>query len=263
MPTVIVSKPDPASMLIGKYLTEHYFEPTDKSFGEYRVHTYKNADLIIINTLHVHAQWLEEMYPSDLYIVASKHSAESGIPCLTVHTTGNWGDAMLGGFPRTLSYAPAQYMLAALQALKKEKEKRGLEKYSVSYEATHHGPTLNTPIMFVEIGSTEEEWMDQEAAAAVGEAIIHALEPVDVPTAIGIGGGHYAPRFTDIALRKGIAFGHIAPRYALEQLDEYMFRQAVEKTVPTPAYISFHGVPEHLLDLFLEWASSFKLKPVK
>lgn len=263
MPTVVVSKPDPASMLIGKYLTEHYFEPTDKGFGNYRVHRYGNADLIIIDTLHIHAQWLEERYPSDLYIVASKHSAESGIPCLTVHTTGNWADALFGGFSRTLSYAPAQHMLAALKALREEKKKRGLEKYSVSYEVTHHGPTLNTPIMFVEIGSTEEEWGDEEAAAVVGEAIIKALEPEDVPTAVGIGGGHYAPRFTDIALRKGIAFGHMAPKYVLEHLDEDMFKQAVERTVPAPTYVSFHGVPSDLKEVFLEWAEALNLKTVK
>ncbi len=262
MPTVVVSKADPASMLIGRYLTENYFEPTDKTFGRYRVHVYEEVDMIVIDTEHVFAQWLEERYPSDVYIVASRHSAESGIPCLTVHTTGNWGDAMLGGFPRTLSYAPARRMLAALRRLEEERRRRNLE-YSVSYEVTHHGPTLNTPIMFVEVGSTEEQWMDEEAAAAVGEAIIAALEPGEEDSAVGIGGGHYAPRFTQIALKKGIAFGHMAPRYALPSLDPEMLDAAVERTVPRPKYYALHGVPEEMKGMIEEWAERWGLKRIK
>jgi len=261
MPTVVISKPDPASMLIGKYLTENYFEPSDKEFCGYRVHTYKNADLIVIDTLHIHAQWLEERYPSDLYIFASKHSAESGIPCLTVHATGNWGDAMLGGNARSLSPAPAQYMYTALRWLKRGKEEENLEKYKVSYEVTHHGPTLNTPLMFVEVGSTETEWMDTKAARVVGDAIIAALEPEDAKAvAIGVGGGHYAPRFTDIAIKKCVAFGHMAPKYALDMLDEHMFRLALERTVPRPNYCITHGLDDEWTNRIENWAKKLGIK---
>ncbi|MDN5358328.1 MAG: D-aminoacyl-tRNA deacylase [Candidatus Diapherotrites archaeon] len=259
MPTVVVSKRDMASVLIGEYLTENYFEKTDKTFGNYHVFRYKNADLIIIDTEHIYADWLEEKYPSDLYIVASRHSAESGIPCLTVHTTGNWGDAMYGGKSRTLSRAPAQHMLSALRYLKEHP----LEGFSVSYEVTHHGPTTETPIMFVEVGSTENEWGNEEAAAVVAEAIIAGLEPEKVPTAIGVGGGHYAPRFTEIALKKSIAFGHMAPRYAFDYLDEYMLRQAVEKTVPRPEYYAMHGVSEEVKETLEEIVEEYGLQRIR
>ncbi len=258
MPTVVVSKRDPASVKIGEYLTENYFEKTEKTFGNYHVFKYGDTDLIIIDSEHIYADWLEERYPSDLYIVASRHSAESGIPCLTVHATGNWGDAMYGGQSRTLSTAPAQHMLSALRYM----AEHPLEGFSVSYEVTHHGPTLKTPIMFVEIGSTEEQWVREDAAEIIGEAIVAGIHPADAPTAIGIGGGHYAPRFTKIAL-KGVAFGHMAPKYAFDFLDEYMLRQAVERTVPRPEYYAVHGVKDELLELVEAVAQEYGLKRIK
>ncbi len=259
MPTIVVSKKDPASVNIGEYLTENYFEKTDKTFGNYHVFKYGNADLIIIDSEHIYADWLEERYPSDLYIVASRHSAESGIPCLTVHTTGNWGDALYGGQSRTLSYAPAQHMLAALKYL----AGHPLEGFSVSYEVTHHGPTLDTPVMFVEIGSTEEQWVREDAAEIVGEAIMAALNPINAPAAIGIGGGHYAPRFTQIALKKGVAFGHMLPKYAFPFADEYMLRKAVERTVPKPRYYAMHGVPDEIKKILAEIVEEYGLERIK
>jgi len=259
MPTIVVSKRDPASVKIGEHLTENYFEKTEKTFGNYHVFRYGNADLIIIDSEHIYADWLEEKYPSDLYIVASRHSAESGIPCLTVHTTGNWGDALYGGQSRTLSLAPAQHMLSALKYI----SEHPLEGFSVSYEVTHHGPTLNTPIMFVEIGSTEEQWVREDAAEIIGEAIIAALTPADAPTAIGVGGGHYAPRFTKIALKKGVAFGHMLPKYAFPFADEYILRQAVERTVPRPKYYAIHGVTEEIREIVEEIAEEYGLERVK
>ncbi len=240
MPTVVVCKRDPASMLIGKILTEKWFKPTEKFFGNYRVFEYGNTDLIIIETEHIYAQWLPERYPSDFYIFASRHAAKSKIPTLTVHTTGNWGDALYGGAPKTLSLAPAQHMLSALEKLQEMKEKKGLD-YQVSYEVTHHGPTLDVPVMFVELGSSEEQWSDKDAAEAVAEAIIAGLTPKKTVSAVGIGGGHYAPRFTETALKKGIAFGHMCPNYALNFLDERMIQQMIERTIPRPKYFQIHG----------------------
>jgi D-aminoacyl-tRNA deacylase len=39
----------------------------------------------------------------------------------------------------------------------------------------------------------------------------------EVPIAVGVGGGHYVPRITDVAREKIVAFGHMLPSYALEQ----------------------------------------------
>ena len=45
-------------------------------------------------------------------------------------------------------------MRDALKALLHYKEELNLD-YEVSYECTHHGPSLNVPAMFVELGSSE------------------------------------------------------------------------------------------------------------
>ena len=259
MPTIVVSEKDTASVLMGKYLVERYFERTEESFGRHPVFRYGCADLIIIESEHIYADWLEERYPSDMYIFASRHSAESGIPCLTVHTTGNWGDAVYGGRSRTLSYAPAQHMLSALKYMKEG----GLGGFATSYEVTHHGPTLNTPIMFVEVGSTPAQWQNERAAGIVAEAIMASLKPENVETAIGIGGGHYAPRFSQIALKEGVAFGHILPKYAFGSADDEMLRQAVEKTTPKPKYYAVHSATDEVLEKVQRIAGEFGLKRIR
>ena len=38
------------------------------------------------------------------------------------------------------------------------------EGFGVSLEATHHGPYLRAPSLFIEIGSTEAEWERTDAA---------------------------------------------------------------------------------------------------
>ncbi|XP_022736518.1 D-aminoacyl-tRNA deacylase-like isoform X2 [Durio zibethinus] len=40
-------------------------------------------------------------------------------------------------------------------------------EFEVTLEATHHGPEINSPTMFVEIGSAEEYWYRQDAAQAI------------------------------------------------------------------------------------------------
>ncbi len=47
--------------------------------------------------------------------------------------------------------------------------------YEVSYECTHHGPSLNVPAMFVELGSSEKQWNDSRAAEAVAHAAMEAI----------------------------------------------------------------------------------------
>ena len=262
MPTVVVSTKDVASVGIGKILMENYFRETGKTFGDFSVYRYKNADLIVIDTLHIYAQWLEERYPSDLYIFASKHSAQKHVKTLSVHTTGNFGDALYGGYARTLSKAPALHMLKALKVLKLIRDERDLP-YDVTFEVTHHGPTLNTPVMFVESGSTEEEWTDERALEAVAEAIVASLEPERTEkVAIGVGAGHYAPDFTRLALEKNVAFGHMAAKYVADLLDEEMFRQMVEKTTPKPGYIKIASLPGEVRRKVKEWAGTFNLEPL-
>jgi len=99
----------------------------------------------------------------------------------------------------------------------------------VTFEATHHGPYLTSPTFYIEQGSTEREWRDREASRVIGRVLL-GLQPVDAPIAIGIGGGHYVPRHTDLALRRRIAFGHLLATYALTSSSLDLLDQAIERT---------------------------------
>lgn len=159
-------------------------------------------------------------------IVASRHRSESGMKSLTVHPVGNYSKADLGGRERTLVNVPARSMTGALLKLN---EINYLQDFSVNYEVTHHGPYMERPVFFIEIGSNEAEWMNPDAGEIIARTII-SFRDTDDPVAVGIGGGHYAPRFTKLALEKRISFGHMAPRYALDHIDLDMLLQMESKS---------------------------------
>ena len=65
-------------------------------------------------------------------------------------------------------------MRDALLGMAKAKEEMRLN-YQVSYECTHHGPSLDVPTMFVERGSSLKQWKDLRAAEAVAHAAMTAV----------------------------------------------------------------------------------------
>jgi D-aminoacyl-tRNA deacylase len=105
---------------------------------------------------------------------------------------------------------------------------------------SHHGPTsLPFPLVFVEVGSTPQQWNDLNACRIAARVIseLMACEPENVPVAVGFGGPHYAPNFTAVVDR--VAVGHIASKHVAEFVDEPMVRQMVDRTVPRPAFALF------------------------
>ena len=162
----------------------------------------------------------------DAIIVASKHRSAAEIRSLTVHPIGNWGKAEFGGRDRDVVLTEPHLMTNALRILKRNND---LEDYTVSFEATHHGPYLTTPTFFIEIGSNEEEWENERAGEIIAKTILE-LEPMQGTTLIGIGGGHYVPRMGDLALQYRVSFGHMIPSYAVEYVDEESIRKACENT---------------------------------
>jgi len=186
-----------------------------------------------LNEESVYAQNLTNFFGNlELVLFISRHSSVSGTPTLSVHTPGNLGGAELGGFARKVSVSPANAMRAVLKAMVCLKEEMQL-KYEVSYECTHHGPSLNVPAMFAELGSSPKQWNDLKAAEAVAHAAMKAISKFGESPAkavLGIGGPHYSDKFTRIALESEIAFSHIIPKYAVPYVDLEILRQCVEKT---------------------------------
>lgn len=162
----------------------------------------------------------------EVIIYLSKHRSESRTPSLTVHPIGNSRAAEFGGRAGTLVPAAPRWMTAALRRLRKT---AAALPYEVTFEATHHGPYLETPTFFIEQGSTDVEWADRRASEAIARALLD-LEPADVPVAVGLGGGHYAPRHTDVAVARRVAFGHLLSGHALEHLTDDVLAQAVSRT---------------------------------
>ncbi len=170
---------------------------------------------------------------ADLVIFLSRHASIHPVPMLTVHVTGNVGDAELGGKPGSLAPAAPAWMQAVLRNLKG----RAPPGYNVGFFFNYHGPTeISHPSFFVEIGSTETEWIDQKAGLAVAESVLLA-EPGPAIPLIGFGGTHYARRQTEIALSTQGAFGHMAHTREISGLTKEMVSQMAEKSQAVAAYI--------------------------
>ena len=234
---LVASKKDKASMNIAKQLiANHNFHKVSESFLGNPVYSREMPNgeiskLIFIDQESVNSQNLPFPKSLRLLIFLSRHKSESGRPTLSVHTPGNLGEASLGGVPRKVSISPASAMKEALLAMKRAQEEMDL-KYEVSYECTHHGPSLDVPTMFVELGSSPKQWGDVAAAEAVARGALAAASiEKTYPSVLGIGGPHYNGKFTRKALGTEIAFGHMVPKYAIERLDEEMLRQCLERTV--------------------------------
>jgi len=236
---VVASRKDVAGLNIAKQILSHYpFSPTGETFQDNPVHSAyvkgKKVTLAILSGEAVAAQHLPDCFANlSLIVFISKHSSTSGTPTLSVHTPGNFAVAELGGLPKTVSVAPATAMRDALKALAYFQESAKLE-YEVSYECTHHGPSLNVPTMFVELGSSATQWSDSKAAEAVAHATMSAIGKFgasEKKAVLGIGGTHYNQRFTRIALEGKAVFGHMIPKYAVPNVDSETLRQCIEKTM--------------------------------
>lgn len=169
---------------------------------------------------------------AELVIFVSRHESRSGVPLLSVHVPGNLSRADFGGISNKVSVAPANAMRAALLEMERQRVRLGLEEFRVYYEGTHHGPSLDVPTMFVEIGSTEEEWASTKAGEAVAHAAMAAVTNREkVEAAVGLGGSHCNSRLTSLSLRSEVAFGHIIPSYAFGGLTPETVAQCLERTL--------------------------------
>ncbi len=170
-------------------------------------------------------------------VFLSRHKAASGKRSLTVHPIGNWGRADYGGREGTVVPSAPHLMSSLLRQLKEEAT--GLE-FEITFEVTHHGPYLETPTLFIEIGSSEATWGDHDAAQAIARSLLN-VEVSAYPVAMGIGGGHYAPRFSESSLFKKIDFGHMLPNHAFDLEDKEgladKIRRGMEGSGASLAYI--------------------------
>lgn len=170
----------------------------------------------------------------DFVIFASQHKSEKNEKTLSIHAPGNFKEAKFGGKNGKICRTSALFQKYLFETLyNKARESKLDEKYKITLEATHHGPLINKPCLFIEIGSTETEWNDRRAAFVLAQTIKEAIENFKKneyrEVAVGIGGPHYCPNFNKLQLKSNIAISHVIPSYILP-LDKEIVLEAIRKT---------------------------------
>lgn len=243
---IVYSGDDPAGSKVASQLRKNHGFAEEKIFekNNRKLRIWKNEekqiDLVEVGErLSTETEYLNqfpEVFESELIFFASRHRAESATPCFTAHAPGNFThENEFGGNPRELARTSAKASACLLRYLKKKENERKLNGFGVFREATHHGPTsLPWPCVFAELGSTEKEWGDEEAAENLAKAILYAAENFEKEegaVSIGFGGTHYCSKFSSLEFGGGNCFSHIASKHVLDGIEEEPVKQAVEKTV--------------------------------
>lgn len=255
---IVISHEDVASVNIRDRLLElsGWEELKDLKFEGNKVNKFQDSAIMVnINQYHLYYDNIDQRVTDELtkhgldfkpaaVIFPSKHRSESGMKTLTVHPIGNYNKAEYGGKPGELVPAAPYLMSMAYRKLYDNALELNLE-HAVTFEVTHHGPYLETPSFFIEIGSDETAWVSEVSASAIAKTLVSILELnlkdrcKDFPVALGVGGGHYAPRHSDVARKKCVSIGHMIPNYALEGISNKMLSRALERT-PDAKLIYFH-----------------------
>lgn len=265
MKLIVTSSEDNASMNIRARLLDLVAWEEEGSFSGHPVLTEGDFVMVQVDRIHLEEDDIDARVKDELrkevevVIFASRHRSEARIPTLTVHPIGNFSSADFGGKPGVLCPSSPAFMTSALRSL--AANAKGLD-WDVSFETTHHGPSVNTPAFYIEIGSYEELWDREDAAEAIAKSIL-AIRDDGYQTAVCVGGGHYAPRFTEVALSRKMSIGHMAANYALDHLTEDMIRQMAGKSgVAKKVYFHRKGMPKPAYRLLQERFASCGLKEI-
>ena len=216
------------------------FRKSDEKFDNNESYNLKIGDnsvkLYLLNNEMIYADDINKKINADFFVFISRHVSKENTPAFTAHSIGNWGNAEFGGKSNTLCPSSAVFLKRVfLELAEKAKGKRG---YETALEATHHGPFIEKPALFIEIGSAEKEWADESNGAIIAGTIIDSIKNNDKiaysknndKIAIGLGGTHYCNNFVKIAQRKNIAFSYICPKHSLAKLDKNLLGEAIRKT---------------------------------
>ena len=234
---VVYSKKDPAGVNIAEQL-KNFFIP--------------HVPIIELSKESIYNENIdkqdEQLKNADIIIFATKHESKAGGKTLSLHAPGNWRNADFGGKPGKLCKTSAlalKYLFIRL-----EENAKVLPEYKVTLECTHHGPLIEKPCLFIEIGAGQEQWNDKKAGEVIAKTI-QEFQNFDkwknenrkqTKIALAIGGPHYCPNFNKIQLSQSsnYSIGHILPEYQLP-LNESMILEALEKT------------QEHVDKIIIDW----------
>ena len=246
----------------------------DNSSFEGKYNNFLNENQIFLGLTSEPLIFLEKLNVSganlkpDLIVFASRHTSVTARPAFLVHSTGNWSSsADFGGEPQDLSKTSALLHKAGFESLREQIENFNNPDFSLDVEVTHHGPTtLDVPLIFMELGSSKQDWSIKEAGELVANAIINAVikyldfkEDLTQQVGLGFGGTHYAPNFNRLITNNNIALSFICPKYYVQELNENLIKMMVNNTIEKIDYfiVDWKGTnsqdKKHLIPLLEEF----------
>jgi len=227
---IIASKKDKAGINICTHLAQFKENPVLSSWANKPSFDFYFVEEETIFTENLDMNKISQY---DFIIFASRHKSEKGGKTLAVHSPGNFRSADYGGVQGKVCIASALFNKALFAKLNEQVAIADFKDYNVTLECTHHGPLLNKPCVFIEIGSTEIEWTNRRAgfiiAKTIQETISEFKENNYREIAVGIGGPHYCPSFNVIQLKSNVAIGHVISEYNMP-ISQDMILEAIKKT---------------------------------
>ena len=245
---LLASKSDTASMTLFDAIMrlKGWSEVFTRTYGDYYIHECGSVYLLLIEKIHIRADGIDSIFKKntgfsiDDVLILSRHVSRSNTPAMTLHAIGipgvlPYGELGNSGGEIGLLVPPSKYFASLFRRMNLlAREKKLNLDFDLTLETTHHGPILTTPTLYIEIGSTENEWSREDVADCWAEVISDVLVMFggrstyfnpDSDVMIGFGGGHYAPRHKAVILNSDINIGHIIANYALifEQKDNSVF----------------------------------------
>ena len=190
----------------------------------------------------------------DAIVVICRHESSAGIPSLTVHHPGNIGNKTMGGEPNKLGIAFPRL----ITSIYREISKINVEIDKV-FEATHHGPTYQTvPVIFAEIGSSNEYWSNEKLVKNLVEAVIRGVENLEDTNCNNViltfGGPHYARNVSKLATNSCIS--HIISKHYISELNSNIVQQALERTIDKIDTVLFDSLNQKTREKILSWINS-------
>lgn len=227
---IVASKLDKAGINITTQLSQFRKNPILTSMQNSSNFDFYLCEKEIIYTENLN---LEKINQYDFIIFASKHESEKKQKTLSIHSPGNWRQAELGGEKEKICKTSALFQKQIFEKLNKNATEHNLKDYKITLECTHHGPLIDKPCIFIEIGATQTEWEDRRAGFIIAKTIRDIIQDFKEnpynEIAVGIGGPHYCPNFNKIQLNSNIALSHIIPQYSLP-LTKEIIQEAINKT---------------------------------
>ena len=242
---LVSSKADKASSLAARVLIKEYGFRESRNFQNGQIFA-RNDDVLLFSGKDVlYIDSLDVLSP-EAYIFLSRHVSQSGTPTITSHFPGNTGDdSSHGGKARELAWTYPSLQKCFMQNVWKLRDEA--RPYDIVIESTHHGPTsLERPVLFVELGSTEKQWTDLHGASVLCKALAGTLDNFNKSKKIGIGFGglHYSEKFTKLLVQGDAALGGFISRHNLPNVGEGTVDSLINKSCEkiTEAYIDWKGM---------------------